>query len=110
MVDDFDGDAAGQGFGEGTRGVAVERGPGVFVDLGLEGGLEGAVGIVSHRKKWSVVNGQRLVRRVSAGVDGTTGTRSVETGRSCRVLSLNLAHALARRIAVLISASTQALP
>lgn len=43
MVDDFDGDAAGKGFGEGTRGVAVERGPGVFIDLGLEGGLEGAV-------------------------------------------------------------------
>jgi len=43
VVDDFDGDAPGKGFGEGTRGVTVERGPGVFVDLGLEGGLEGAV-------------------------------------------------------------------
>ena len=46
VVDDLDGDAAGLGFGEGPRGVATEGGPGFPVDLGLEGGLEGLVGIV----------------------------------------------------------------
>ena len=45
VVDDLDGDAAGFGLGEGAGGVAVERRPGVGVDLGFEGGLEGLVGV-----------------------------------------------------------------
>ena len=39
MVDHLHGDAAGAGFGEGAGGVAVERRPGLLVDLGLEGGF-----------------------------------------------------------------------
>ena len=46
MVDHLHRNAAGVGFIEGAGGVAIERGPGFFVDLGLEGGLERAVGIV----------------------------------------------------------------
>jgi hypothetical protein len=46
VVDDFHGDAAGAGFREGAAVVAVEGGPGVFVDLRLEGGFEGFVGVV----------------------------------------------------------------
>jgi hypothetical protein len=46
MVDHLDGDAAGFWFVEGTGGVAVEGGPGLLVDLGLEGRLERLVGIV----------------------------------------------------------------
>ena len=46
MVNDFDRDTAGFRFLKGTRGVAVERGPGFFVDFGLEGSLQSAVGIV----------------------------------------------------------------
>ncbi len=42
----FYGDAAGLGFVEGARGVAVQGGPGFFVDLGFEGGFQGAVGVV----------------------------------------------------------------
>ena len=40
VVDDLDGDAARGGFVERAGGVAVQGGPGLLVDLGLEGGLE----------------------------------------------------------------------
>ena len=50
MVDDLDRDAPGFGFIEGPRGVAVERCPGFFVDLGFEGGLERRVGIVGAQE------------------------------------------------------------
>lgn len=46
MIDHLHRDAAGSGFVEGAGGVAVEGGPGVGVDFGLEGGLEGLVGVV----------------------------------------------------------------
>ncbi len=46
VVDDFHGDATGFGFGEGAGGVAVEGGPGFFVDFGFESGLEGFIGVV----------------------------------------------------------------
>jgi len=39
VVDDFDGDAAGFGLGEGAAGVAVETVAGFFVDFGFEGGF-----------------------------------------------------------------------
>lgn len=39
MVDDLDRDAPGGGLVERSRGVAVERGPGVGVDFGFERGL-----------------------------------------------------------------------
>ena len=82
MVDDFDCDAPGKGFGERARSVAVERGPGVFVDLGLEGGLEGAVGIIRteeiglpNKKALTVVVGVDepagdAIRTVAADLDG----------------------------------------
>lgn len=46
MIDDFDGDSPGLGFFEGAGGVAVEGFPGFLVDLGFEGGFQGAVRIV----------------------------------------------------------------
>jgi len=39
MVDYLHRDASGLGFVEGTGGIAVERGPGIFVDFGLESGF-----------------------------------------------------------------------
>jgi len=47
MVGDLDGDAAGRGLGERARGAAVERGPGLFVDFGLERGFERFVRVVN---------------------------------------------------------------
>jgi len=46
VIDHLDRDTAGFGFLKSARGIAVEGGPGFFVDLGLEGGLQSAVGIV----------------------------------------------------------------
>lgn len=46
VVDDFDRDAATRWFVEGTRGVAAEAFPCVFVDPGFEGCLERLVGVV----------------------------------------------------------------
>ena len=45
VVDDLDGDAAGGGFRERTGDIATEAFPGFLVDFGLEGGLEGLVGV-----------------------------------------------------------------
>ncbi len=42
----FYGDAAGLGFVEGAGGVAVQGGPGFFVDLGFQRCFQGAVGVV----------------------------------------------------------------
>ena len=46
VIDNFHSDASGLGFVEGTGGVAIQRGPGFFVDLGLECGLERTIGVV----------------------------------------------------------------
>lgn len=46
MIDDLHSDAPGLWLGERTGGVTIQRGPGFFVDLGFEGGLERAVGVV----------------------------------------------------------------
>ena len=46
MIDDFYGDATGSGLWKRAAGGAVEAGPNVLVDLRLEGGFEGFVGIV----------------------------------------------------------------
>jgi hypothetical protein len=46
MVDHLYGDPPGFRLVEGARGVAVQRGPGFLVDLGLERGLERLVRIV----------------------------------------------------------------
>ena len=50
MVDDLHGDAARARFRKGTTGVAVERGPCIGVDLGLERCFEGCVRIVLPQK------------------------------------------------------------
>ena len=50
MVDYLHRDPHGLGCVEGARGVAVERGPGIFVDFGLESGFQGFVGIVGAEK------------------------------------------------------------
>src|ERR1700730_6445304 len=46
MIDHLHSDPSPLGFGERPRRVAVESGPGFGVDLGLQRGLEGTVGIV----------------------------------------------------------------
>lgn len=46
VVDDFHCDAPRLRLVEGAGGVAVQSRPGIRVDLGLEGGLQGFVGIV----------------------------------------------------------------
>ena len=46
VVDDFDGDAAGWGLGEGAGRVAVQGGPGFLVDFGFEGGFQRLIGII----------------------------------------------------------------
>lgn len=46
VVDDFYGDAAGFGLGEGAGHVAVEAVPGFFVDFGFQGRFQGFVGVV----------------------------------------------------------------
>jgi len=45
VVDHLYRDSAGCGFSEGAGGIAVESCPGFFVDLGLEGGFEGLIGV-----------------------------------------------------------------
>ena len=70
VVDDFDGDAAGGGFFEWARGVAVQRCPGVGVDLGFERGLERLVGIVGAEE---VGVAHEKVFLVVVGVDEPTG-------------------------------------
>src|SRR4051812_42283141 len=50
MIDDFHSDTSRLWFLKGARDVAVERGPGFFVDLGLEGGLQSTIGIVRSKE------------------------------------------------------------
>lgn len=69
MVDHLDCDAAGARFLEGAGGIAVEGGPGVGVDLGFEGGLQGGVGIVLA-KEIGVADKEALF--VVVGVDEPT--------------------------------------
>ena len=70
MVDHFDGDAAGFGFGERTRGVAVKGGPGFFVDLGFERGFKRTVWI-SGAQEIGVTDKEALFVVIS--VDKPTG-------------------------------------
>ena len=70
MVDDLDRNTTGRGFVERAGGVAVERRPGVCVDLGLEGGLEGFVGIVGP-EEIGVADEETLL--VVVGVDKPAG-------------------------------------
>ena len=50
VIDDLDGNPAGLRFVERAGGIAVEGRPGVFVNLGFEGGLEGFIGVVGSEK------------------------------------------------------------
>ena len=50
MIDDLHGDAAAFGLVEGAGDVAVQALPGFFIDLGLQGGLEGLVRIVGAQE------------------------------------------------------------
>ena len=50
MVDHLDRNATGGGLIEGTRGIAMQRFPGFFVDLGFEGGLEARIGIIGAQE------------------------------------------------------------
>ena len=70
MIDDLDGDAPGLRCVKGTGGVAVEGGPGLFVDLGFEGGFQGAVGIVGTEEV-GVADEEALF--VVVGVDEPAG-------------------------------------
>src|SRR6476660_3471118 len=46
VIDDFYGDPPTRRYGKGARGVAVQTRPSVWVDLSLQGRLQGTVGIV----------------------------------------------------------------
>src|SRR5713101_7042255 len=70
VVDDLHGDAARPGLVEGTRGVAVQGGPGRVVDLGLERGLQRAVGVVGAEEV-GVADEEALL--VVVGVDEPAG-------------------------------------
>jgi len=70
VVDHLDRDAAGCRFGKGPGDVAVEARPGLFVDLGLEGGLERLVGVVGA-EKIGLANEKALL--VIVGVDEPAG-------------------------------------
>ena len=70
MVDCFDGDAAGGRFADGRGGVAVEAGPGFFVDLCLNGGAQRFVRIAGA-KEVGVADEEALF--VVAGVDEPAG-------------------------------------
>ncbi len=70
VVDDFDGDTAGLGFGKGAGSVTVERFPGFPVDIGFERRLEGFVWIVGA-KEIGVPHEEALL--VVVGVDEPTG-------------------------------------
>jgi hypothetical protein len=50
VVDDFDGDAAVEGGGEGPGYGSVKGRPGVAVDLGLQGRFQGGVRVVLAQK------------------------------------------------------------
>ncbi len=58
MVDDFHGNAAGGRAGKGPGGVAVQAGPGLGIDLGLERGFQGLVGVVGAKKSALLLPGQ----------------------------------------------------
>ena len=63
MVDDLDGDSAGGGLVERAGCVAVQRGPGFGVDLGLEGRFEGVVRVVhapGNRRGGGLLVGERF--------------------------------------------------
>src|SRR5713101_5004422 len=70
VVDDLHGDAARSGLVEGTRRVAVQGGPGRLVDLGLERGLQRAVGVVRPQEV-GVADEEALL--VVVGVDEPAG-------------------------------------
>ena len=64
MVDDFDGDFAGLGFGEGTGTSGIKFLPRAFADVGLQSLLELLVGLVvsqelrvGHEECFAVVGG-----------------------------------------------------
>ena len=76
MVDDFDGDASAWWFSEGAAGVAVERFPCLFVDLGFEAAFERFVEIV-RAEEISVADEEAFL--VVVGVDEPTGDA---TGRT----------------------------
>ena len=68
VVDDFDGDAAGFRFGEGSGGVAVEARPGFLVDFGPERRLQRLVGVGRGAEEIGVADKEALL--VVIGVDG----------------------------------------
>src|SRR5580704_17822266 len=70
MIDYLYGDAAGRRLVKRARGVAVQGGPGFFVDLGLERGLERFVRIV-RAQEIGVADEEALL--VIVGVDEPAG-------------------------------------
>lgn len=70
MVDDFDGDSAGLGFGEWATLCAVNARPGRFVELGTQRALEFFVGFV-RTNKVGVTDKEALA--IVVGVDGPAG-------------------------------------
>ena len=50
MIDDLDRNAARRGLVERSGCVAIECGPGVFVNLGFKSGFEGSIGVVGTKE------------------------------------------------------------
>jgi hypothetical protein len=76
VVDDFYCDPALLRLIEGAGGVAVQRGPGFLVDLGFEGGFQGAVGVVGSEEV-GVADEEAFL--VVVGVDEPAGDEHVES-------------------------------
>jgi hypothetical protein len=69
VVDDFHGDAAGFGLGEGPGGVAVEAGPGFLVDFGSQRRFQGLVGVGGGAEEKGVADKEAFL--IVIGVVGT---------------------------------------
>jgi len=91
VVDNLHGNTAGLRFGEGPGGVAIERGPGFLVDLGLESGLERAVGVV-RAEEIGVADEEALF--VVVGVDEPAGNAIGAVAADFAGLRMEYVHAM----------------
>jgi len=100
VVDDFHGDTAGFGFVEGSGGVAVQRGPGFFVDLGSERGFEGAVRVV-RAEEVGVADEEAFF--VVVGVDEPAGDAFGTVAADFAGLGCEYVHAMNRDLCLVVS-------
>ena len=91
MVDHLHRDAARLGLVEGAGGVAVQAGPGVLVDFGLEAVFEGGVG-VAGAKEVGVADEEAFL--VVVGVDEPAGDAFGAVGYHLARIGVENVHAL----------------